>query len=126
MEDELSSISLLWAEAKASERSRHLNGTSAEQDPEASQENEETDFQDEDVQALLDELEQLHSFADGVEDRMDMLLAKLDDMLGVLDPGETKERAGEEVGLSAESVDERGTKAETAKIERPQPERKGA
>jgi hypothetical protein len=90
LEDELSSISLLLSELRSQEGS-HLNGTSVEQDLNAIQADKVgVNMQDAEVQALLEKLEQLHGFADGVEDRMDTLLVKLDDMLGVLENEELK------------------------------------
>jgi len=92
LEDELSSISLLLSELRSQEGS-HLNSTSIEQDLNAVQEDEMgVNMQDEEVQALLEKLEQLHGFADGMEDRMDTLLVKLDDMLGVLENEGIKEK----------------------------------
>ena len=98
IEDEISSLSFLLSELRAQEVS-HLNGTSTEPESNPAQEGETNEItQDPELQALLEELEKLHGFADNVEDRMDTLLEKLDDMLGALEPGEVAtELEGESV-----------------------------
>lgn len=85
MEEELSSLSFLLSELRTQEAS-HLNRTSTEDEHDPTPGDElQSDVPDAEVQALLEQLEKLHGFADNVEDRMDTLLAKLDDMLGALD-----------------------------------------
>jgi hypothetical protein len=122
LEDELSSISLLLSELRSQEGS-HLNGTSVEQDLNATQGDEMgVNMQDAEVQALLEKLEQLHGFADGVEDRMDTLLVKLDDMLGVLENEELKGRLEKEPTQLDGRPEKESDEAEEAQDGQPIPE----
>lgn len=113
MEAELSSLSFLLSELRTQEAS-HLNGTSAEQGSNHAQGNEvEVEVSDSEVQALLEKLEQLHGFADNVDDRMDTLLAKLDGMLGALDVSEEGEELEGEVKQSDGSPEKADAGQET-------------
>jgi hypothetical protein len=122
LEDELSSISLLLSELRSQESS-HLNSTSVEQDLNATQGDEMgINMQDEEVQALLEKLEQLRGLADGVEDRMDTLLVKLDDMLGVLENEEIKGKLEKESASLDGRPEKESDEAGDAQVGQPTPE----
>jgi hypothetical protein len=122
LEDELSSLCVLLSELR-SQDGAHLSGTSAEQDSNVAQVGKMgIDIQDAEVQALLEKLEQLHGFANGVEDRMDTLLAKLDDMLGVLDNGEMVENVEEGSSLLEGPAEKDSDEAKGAQVGQPLPE----